>query len=445
MQTENHAASYSAGDARIRGELRSQALVEAFVLSGLFFLLLPGTFLGVWNLIGISGKRALDALSPAWIQAHGQAQIFGWIGSFILGIGFYSLTKARSTRAFPARAGWSAWVLWTTGVVLRWLGGVTGWEWRWMLPAAGVLEVAGFLFFFNAVSRHRPADSGERREPWVLLVIFATSAFLLTLVLNAIALFRLALTGSTPGLPHNLDLQLVTMAVWGVLVPTIWGFNARWLSIFAGMRKPDSRWLLTAYGVSVAGVVLAFLNRWEISSAAFVVSAVLSIRALHVWSPAVQPAKVQDIHSSFPGFLRIAYGWLTISALLACTAALEDRFGGIWGASRHALTVGFVATMVFAIGQRVLPAFCGMHVLWSPRLMFWSLALLNLGCLWRVSMEPLAYELNLATSWRLLPISAVIELAAVTLFTANLVGTLLERPAHLRHSVPSKPASGGVG
>jgi len=268
--------------------------------------------------------------------------------------------------------------------------------------------------------------------------------FLLALVLNAVALVQLALAGASPALPHVLDQQMVTLAVWGILVPTIWGFNARWLPIFAGFRKPDPKWLFTAYALSLAGVVLAFVNKWEISSAAFLVSAVLAILALHVWSPAVQPAKVQGIHPSFPTFLRVAYGWLTISALMACAAAAEDRSGGLWGASRHALTVGFAATMVFAIGQRVLPAFSGMRVLWSPQLMFWSLALLNLGCLLRVGMEPLAYELNWTVAWRLLPVSAVIELAAVTLFVANLLGTLLTRPAHLRHSASSTPNIGGV-
>lgn len=100
----------------IREEKQSQALIEAFLASGLFFLLLPGTFLGVWNLIGISRHQALSSLSPVWLQAHGQAQIFGWVGSFILGIGFYSLTKMRNTRVFQVRKGWSAWSLWTVGV-----------------------------------------------------------------------------------------------------------------------------------------------------------------------------------------------------------------------------------------------------------------------------------------------------------------------------------------
>jgi hypothetical protein len=89
--------------------------------------------------------------------------------------------------------------------------------------------------------------------------------------------------------------------------------------------------------------------------------------------------------SSFPYFVRGAYIWLLIAAGLSMWAVSGDWNGGIWGASRHALTVGFVSTMIFAIGQRILPAFCGMRTLFSKGLMFGSLALLNLGCFLRVA------------------------------------------------------------
>jgi hypothetical protein len=97
--------------------------------------------------------------------------------------------------------------------------------------------------------------------------------------------------------------------------------------------------------------------------------------------------------------------------------------------------VGFISTMVFAIGQRVLPAFCGMRVLFSPRLMFASLGLLNVGCAIRVISETGAYEGFLPSLWPLLPVSAVIEMTAVTVFAANLVLTFLQPPAHMREQV----------
>jgi cbb3-type cytochrome oxidase subunit 1 len=103
-------------------EESAQRLMMAYAIVGLFFMLLPGTFLGVWNLIAISGGHAGD-ISTAWIQAHGHAQIFGWIGTFILGIGFYSIPKMTGRRPQPITRGWVAWLLWTTGVLLRWASG----------------------------------------------------------------------------------------------------------------------------------------------------------------------------------------------------------------------------------------------------------------------------------------------------------------------------------
>jgi hypothetical protein len=110
-------------------------------------------------------------------------------------------------------------------------------------------------------------------------------------------------------------------------------------------------------------------------------------------------------------------------------AALADQHGGIWGASRHALTVGFLSVMVFSIGPKMLPAFCGVRGLFSRKLMFWSLATLTLGCALRVGAEIPAYEGFAAFAWRVLPVSAVVELIAVSLFALNLGLTITSRPS----------------
>jgi uncharacterized protein involved in response to NO len=82
-------------------------LLMAYISSGLVFMLLPGTFLGVWNLLQISGRESAGSISPAWLQAHGHAQVFGWIGSFIVGIGFYSIPKLRGATKPAFGAAWA--------------------------------------------------------------------------------------------------------------------------------------------------------------------------------------------------------------------------------------------------------------------------------------------------------------------------------------------------
>ena len=156
---------------------------------------------------------------------------------------------------------------------------------------------------------------------------------------------------------------------------------------------------------------------------------VLVILALGIFSQARKPAKTQGVHASFPYFVRSAYVWLLIAAALGIWAAVAVNPSGIWGASRHALTVGFISMMVFCVGQRVLPAFSGMRLLYSSKLMLAGLLALTCGCALRVAGEVLAYQKMLKSSWSWLPYSAVLELAAVTIFAMNLVLTFLQNPA----------------
>ena len=152
----SNAVMHSSRSDFVTREVSLQRLLTAYILAGLLFMLLPGTFLGVWNLLSISSTHTVASLSPAWLQAHGHAQIFGWIGTFILGIGFYSLSKMGNLPPFAVSRGWICFAIWTAGVLLRWTVNITAWQWRVALPASAALELAAFLIFFRTVSRHRP-------------------------------------------------------------------------------------------------------------------------------------------------------------------------------------------------------------------------------------------------------------------------------------------------
>ena len=56
------------------------------------------------------------------------------------------------------------------------------------------------------------------------------------------------------------------------------------------------------------------------------------------------------------------------------------------------------------------------------------LVLLMTGCALRVASEILAYQDYAAWAWNVLPVSALIELTAVTLFAVNLTITFLRPP-----------------
>ena len=413
-------------------ELRLSRLLIAYIGSGLFFMLLPGTFLGVWNLLAISSHRSVETVSPAWIQAHGHAQVFGWIGSFILGIGYYSIPKLRRMKPLALWAPWTSLVMWCSGVTLRWVAGVYEWHWRVLLPVSAGLEIAAFLIFLPIVATHRPATeqpAGNRPklDEWILVVIAGCIGWLSALVINLFFAVFLAWHGAVPVLPHGFDQRLLVLETWGFLVPFIWGFSAKWLPVFLGLRTLHSRQLLWAVALNSAGVLAALFGRFLISSVLLVAALAVAIYALRLFEPRARAPKIKGVHVSFPMFVRSAYVWALVSAALAIWAPLTVNSVGIWGASRHALTVGFVAMMVFCIGQRVLPAFSGMRLLFSTKLMFAALALLSVGCLLRVGAEVLAYEGFVRGAWSWLPISAITEMTAVTVFAGNLAITFAQK------------------
>lgn len=417
-------------------EVGLSRMLMAYLGVGLAFMLLPGTFLGVMNLFSISGHS--QHVAAAWMQAHGHAQIFGWVGSFILGIGFYSIPKLRGSGQFALSKPWTALALWTAGVALRWLTNVYSWHWQIMLPASAVLELAGFLVFFATVSGHRP-DSASAQKPklaaWTLVVMLGTFGFLAALIANTYGAFTTALHESSPAFAHAFDQKFLVLIAWGFLVPTIWGFTARWVPTFIGLPAPRDRFLLPAAAINIIAVITACFGASRSAAALLLVASALATIALRMFEPAVQPPKINGVHRSFPTFLRIAYAWMLIAASLGIWAAFNgDPSGGIGGASRHALTVGFISLMIFGVGQRVLPAFVGMKMLFSTRLMFWSMLLGCIGCTARVVAEVLAYPGYFAAAWHCLPVSAVIELTAFTLFAINLSISLVRQPKPL----PSK-------
>jgi len=402
-------------------------MLRAWILAGIFFMALPGTLLGFSNLMAISMHHGLASLPAAWIQGHGHAQVFGWIGSFILGIGFYSQpSHGRSVVRIPL----TCFVLWTSGVAMRWTASIYGWHWRSMFPISAGFELIAVLLFIAAASQHKLPERAQskrakpRMELWMVSVLMGTAGLAALVIFNFIECLRLV-NGTLLAFPHALDQKYLVLLAWGFLVPVAWGFSARWLPTFLTIVQPSAPVFCTALFLDLMGVLFG-VSGWTIAATILLTSGSVTIGlALHLTQRPHGTAKVQGIHPSFPSFIRLAYAWLVIAGSMSVWAAIADQHGGIWGASRHALTVGFAATMVFAIGPRILPHFAGFYSIFSKRLMFMSLMFLQTGCTIRVLSEPMAYEGLLPFAWKTLPISGMLELSGVLAFAINIALTFL--------------------
>ncbi|MFN8550531.1 MAG: NnrS family protein [Candidatus Obscuribacterales bacterium] len=405
-------------------------LLMFYLAAGLAFMVLPGTFLGVWNLFAISNAHSATSVPAAWIQAHGHAQLFGWIGSFILGIGFYSIPNLRRVSAWSFWDGWLIWSLWTVGVALRWLANVYLWQWRILLPLSSLFELlAVTVFLFRSLQGHRLQQTMKKTiEPWAALVISGTVGLFAVMCVNVFQCFMLAASGQSPAFPPEFDSMFLVLSIWAFPVPIAWGFTAHWMPVFLGLKPLQVKCAYISLALIVAGVFLAVSYAFLLSSIVLLAAAAMIVFALRIFEGPQKPAKIQGVHPSFPLFMRIAYIWLLAASLLLVWSAAEPLSIGIGGAGRHAITVGFLMTMVFTVAPRMLPAFLGRKKLFSEHLMFLALLLTNTGCFIRVSSEIIAYQ-NLATwAWLLLPLSATLELTGVVVFTINMIATFRQPP-----------------
>lgn len=414
--------------AAVARERQKSLMLRAWILSGLFFMALPGTLLGFSNLLAISTHHGLGTLPPAWMEGHGHAQMFGWIGSFILGIGFYSQpARGKSTLQTPL----ICWGLWTGGVALRWSANIYAWHWRTSFVVSATAECIALLLFLSAARHHKmpastPTKTRRGIELWMISVFVGTGGLLAGVVFNLVECVRLAVSGTSMSFPHTVDQRYLVILGWGFLAPTVWGFSARWLPTFLGLGQPREKIFRYALILDIVAILLALLGIVSAATALLTGVSVTVVLALRLAEKPLHQPKIQGIHPSFPVFIRLAYVWLVIAAGMSVWAALMDVHNGIWGASRHALTVGFAATMVFAIGPRILPHFGGVYNLFSKRLMLVNLVLLQAGCTLRVTSEPLAYEGFSMAAWKVLPFSATLELAGVLLFALNLTLTYVK-------------------
>ncbi|MDP9052259.1 MAG: hypothetical protein M3O31_16295 [Acidobacteriota bacterium] len=289
MATSVHVIAMSSADAGrnetavIARERQKSHMLRAWILSGLFFMSLPGTLLGFSNLMAISTHHGLGNLPAAWIEGHGHAQMFGWIGSFILGIGFYSQPSRGRTATLP----WACFALWSVGVAMRWFANIYGWYWRTLFPVSAGFELIAVFLFLIAASHHKLPEPTQGKqvkaqlEMWMVSVLVGTTGLAAAIIFNFVECVRLAIVESLRFFPHTLDQRYLMLLGWGFLVPVVWGFSARWLPAFLAISKPDAGIFRVALTLDLMGVLCGTAG-WAQPATILLASGAVAIALLYI-------------------------------------------------------------------------------------------------------------------------------------------------------------------
>jgi hypothetical protein len=431
-----------------RGEF-AERVHHAFLSSALLITLSLGAGWGAWILWQIGSQGSFAAVRGASVIAHGEAQLWGFIVLFIMGISLRTalqpivrhplgpmVCRILLALGLLGVAGGFAWYLWPA--TLAPLG---------MASGVSLLMMAAIYWVLQLATVH-----AKWRSTWARAVLASG----IWLVAWAAVTLNLRWWAGADGLPAYTDSQrllLIELAVLGFALNSIYGFGQMLLPglLRIGSTRDGaielSHWV---HNVGVLIVCVGTVYAWHAAAIAagcglLVAAAVLFAVGIRGFIGRRRASRREEQgHALLDFYPPLAFFWLVTSLLLmtggffyeAVTATTLPH--AYMGAVRHAITVGFMTTLIMGVGQRLLPVL-DRKVLPLPGLILPILILIATGNLLRVVLE--LATMATPAAFRIIPYSAVFEWLALALFTISCAATMYGTDLLVRRGRVAKRSS----
>lgn len=452
---------------------------RGFVHAALLLGLGPGFGLATGLVAHLAYGWNMGPWWPVAVQIHGHAQVFGWLGLFIIGISLFFLPRFSGVPLrFPTLPRWICLLL-TTGILahgtalLQLHREATPCA-RGLLGLSGLLEIAAvglyIALLYLSIRRAEPSHRAIRTvRPYFAGALLGWA--LATLVVGLLAIDT-ALVGSTlpdPGW-HRLGGDLFTGLV---LLPVAFAFSIRTFPLY--LRLPAARWpvrpfallYFAAFALEIIPTALGLIDLTlgsrlvavhalgrllkGILLAAMVWALDLLTRRRAPWTseregappntPRCHPtprAQLPDYgeFGRFEWLLYASYAWLLLAGLLEIYSAIA-LLTGVFApfdthALRHIYLGGFGTLLLLGMAPRMIPGFLGIRRLAYPRLVALSFYLASSAMLFRVLPYLLPFAATALPSHiaiNLFGLSGALGWLAVAVLATNLWTTMHRAPA----------------
>jgi len=418
----------------------ADTIYRRFFITGIIVILTAGATWGAWLLWRIAVGGSFTGISIHDVNAHGHAQIFGWVALFIMGFAYQAFPRIWHTDLAAPRLAVAAFLLMLAGLVARTAGMTLAESWSAALSAAmlgGAMEIAAVLIFAGQILLTF-RRSGARLEPYVGFVIAALGFFIAMTVMCVWHTFNTMSATSRDALlwyVATYQAPLRDIQIHGLAMFMILGVSLRMLPALFGVsaiRPARAWWALGILLTAVLGEFALFIAyRWTMNHA---LAAALLIPWLMLTIGVAMIALPWKLWRPLPEsdrsgkFVRAAYAWLGISLIMLLLLPAYQALSGIafshafYGAIRHAITVGFISLMIMGFAAKVVPTLNGIDTrtlspLWGPFI------LINVGCFLRVFLQTLTDFVPGA--FALVGISGTLEVAALAWWGAGLIAIML--------------------
>jgi hypothetical protein len=449
-------------------EKLADTIYRPFFKAGITVVLSLGAVWGAFLLLRIAFSGRFDEVGLHEVNAHGHAQIFGWVGLFVMGFAYQAFPRFKHASLAWPRLAFASWGLMLAGVVSRavfepWVAEAT---WTRLPALAGSLCEVIAVGLFAGIILQTWRRSGKALLVYDYYILSALVWFVIQAIYDTMYFAATAWTTDRAAL---LDLvagwqgSLREIQIHGFALLMILGVSQRLFPHFYGLPVPPPRraaLALVTLNLAVigetSGLVLmhysghAWAALWYASVLLLAGTVVALVRGWHLFAPAEESDRSLK-------FLRAAYVWLFISlGMLVLLPAYQygllrwlapgsepARLGfshAYYGAIRHAITVGFISLMIVGVAAKVVPTLNGVDLrslsrLWLP------FVLLNLGCALRVISQT-ATDFT-SRAFPVAGVSGVLEVSGLALWGIHLWLIMMGR-ARSRPVVASTPLAAGM-
>jgi hypothetical protein len=423
----------------------ADSIYRPFFKAGIAVVLTLGATWGAYLLLRIAVFGSFSAAGLHEVNAHGHAQIFGWVGLFVMGFAYQAFPRFKhATLAYP-RLAFVSLGLMVAGLGARSLCEPLAGTLPWLADvavAASLLEVLAIMLFawIILVTWH---VSGKPLAFYDYYVLSALGWFVIQACYETVYLTATLSAASQKellGLVATWQAPLREIQIYGFVLLMILGVSQRIFHNFYGFpepSRPKSALALVCLNLAVAGEAAGLVLRrlvdpawaalWYASVWLLAGAVVMLLWDWRVFSAAGERDRSLK-------FLRTAYVWLLASlamlvllpayqrALLPLLApdstAVQMGFShAYYGAIRHAVTVGFISLMIVGVAAKVVPTLNGIDVrslssLWGP------FVLISAGCTLRVVSQTLTDFTPI--SFPVAGVSGLLEVLGLTLWGVHL-------------------------
>jgi len=405
-------------------------------------LIVTATFGATWGavLLWRIGLGHYTGVSINEINAHGQSQIFGWMGLFIMGFAYQAFPRFWHTTLYRPPLAVVAFCLMITGITCASIGIGLGSHVPYAVPlglAGSIAELIAVLIFSAQISLTYKR-SGKPLEPYIGYVFVALFWFAVSSVYNTWHVWNTLSTLSDAQLTRTVSIfqpALRIMQFYGLGLTLILGVSLRTMPHFYDLPKisPRTSWIVLSC-TTMATFSALFIDLFARTSGDVPLLSLLVLPWTLVFACALSFILSWKLWRPFPEsdrsakFIRAGYTWLLASLLMLMAEPLYGilRHGGsehaYMAATHHAITVGFISMLIMGHAAKVVPTLNGIRMddltkLWGPFI------LINLGCFLRVTLQIL-------TDWTpaafpLVGISGTMEVIALAWWGCHLTKIML--------------------